>query len=126
MGGKEGMEENLRDLGHARDGFSRQMAEMSLRPGGLVGCGEGGTVGGDAPPVTEQGVPDGDVTDLGVCGADSGDAVFEAGGEAGGFSFEVFPAALELGGGGLSPVKRLPIVVDDEGGNMYIVCNEGV
>ena len=42
--GQEAVEEDLRDLRHAGDGFPAKVAQVRLRPGRLVRCCEGGTV----------------------------------------------------------------------------------
>lgn len=87
--------------------------------GGLAGDNGGGVAGGEAAgggrgqagPVAEEGVPDGDVLDVFVGGADLRDQALEARGEGGGLGFKVFPAALPLAGA--AGVDVLPAVVDD-------------
>jgi hypothetical protein len=124
-GGEEGVEVGV-ELGDGRgvdDGHG--VAEGHLVWGGGLAGDEGGGVaageaarggGGQASPVAEEGMPDGDVLDVFVGGADFRDEALEARGEGVGLGFEVFPTVLPLGG--TAGVDVLPAVVDDQGGDV--------
>jgi hypothetical protein len=67
---------------------------------------------GETGPVAEEGVPDGDVLDVFVLGANVGDECLQATREGPGLRFEVVPAVLPLAITAI--VDVLPVVVDDE------------
>ena len=78
----------------------------------------------DAVPVTEHGVPDGNVADVWEALFDGCDCSFEAAGELSGVCFEFVPFSTyleeEVSLGQMrtkGAYKRLPVVVDNEGRN---------